>query len=219
MVRVRQMHEWVVTEEEAVAIQQRLRAQVVVGDDHGPIRRVAGLDVAYRDPDTAVGVVTVLDAESLTVLDRAVVRERIDFPYISGLFAFREVPALTRALEELTVEPDALVCDGHGLAHPRRFGLAAHLGVLTGLPSIGVAKNSYGEAGAPGPDRGDWSPVTADGEIVGRVLRTQPGVKPIYVSVGHRFTLDSACELVLRLAPRYRLPETTRTADHLGRIS
>ncbi|MFD4405604.1 endonuclease V [Nocardia sp. NPDC058499] len=219
MVRVRQMHEWVVTEDAAVAIQQRLRAQVVVGDDHGPIRRVAGLDVAYRDPDTAVGVVTVLDAESLTVLDRAVVRERIDFPYISGLFAFREVPALTRALEELTVEPDALVCDGHGLAHPRRFGLAAHLGVLTGLPSIGVAKNSYGEAGAPGPDRGDWSPVTADGEIVGRVLRTQHGVKPIYVSVGHRFTLDSACELVLRLAPRYRLPETTRTADHLGRIS
>ncbi|WP_280414704.1 endonuclease V [Nocardia carnea] len=219
MVRVRQMHEWVVTEDEAVAIQQRLRAKVVVGDDHGPIRRVAGLDVAYRDPDTAVGVVTVLDAESLTVLDRAVVRERIDFPYISGLFAFREVPALTRALEELTVEPDALVCDGHGLAHPRRFGLAAHLGVLTGLPSIGVAKNSYGEAEAPGPDRGDWSSVTTDGEIVGRVLRTQPGVKPIYVSVGHRFTLDSACELVLRLAPRYRLPETTRSADHLGRIS
>ncbi|WP_280434359.1 endonuclease V [Nocardia carnea] len=219
MVQVRQMHEWVVTEEEAVAIQLRLRSQVAVGDDHGPVRRVAGLDVAYRDPDTAVGVVTVLDAASLTVLDQAVVRERIDFPYISGLFAFREVPALTRALEKLTVEPDALVCDGHGLAHPRRFGLAAHLGVLTGLPSIGVAKNSYGEFSAPGPDRGDWRPVTADGEIVGRVLRTQRGVKPVFVSVGHRFTLDSACDLVLRLAPRYRLPETTRTADHLGRIS
>ncbi|MFI1461084.1 endonuclease V [Nocardia carnea] len=219
MVRVRQMHEWVVSEDEAVAIQQRLRSQVVVGDDHGPVRRVAGLDVAYRDPDIAVGVVTVLDAESLTVLDQAVVRERIDFPYISGLFAFREVPALTRALEKLTVEPDALVCDGHGLAHPRRFGLAAHLGVLTGLPSIGVAKNSYGEAGTPGPDRGDWSPIIADGEIVGRVLRTQREIKPVYVSVGHRFTLDSACDLVLRLAPRYRLPETTRTADHLGRIS
>ncbi|WP_280423693.1 endonuclease V [Nocardia carnea] len=219
MVQVRQMHEWVVTEEEAVAIQLRLRSQVAVGDDHGPVRRVAGLDVAYRDPDTAVGVVTVLDAASLTMLDQAVVRERIDFPYISGLFAFREVPALTRALEKLTVEPDALVCDGHGLAHPRRFGLAAHLGVLTGLPSIGVAKNSYGEFSAPGPDRGDWRPVTADGEIVGRVLRTQRGVKPVFVSVGHRFTLDSACDLVLRLAPRYRLPETTRTADHLGRIS
>ncbi|NKY59885.1 endonuclease V [Nocardia flavorosea] len=213
------MHEWVVSEEEAVAIQQRLRSQVVVGDDHGPVRRVAGLDVAYRNPDIAIGVVTVLDAGSLTVLDQAVVRERIDFPYISGLFAFREVPALSGALEKLTVEPDVLVCDGHGLAHPRRFGLAAHLGVLTGLPSIGVAKNSYGEAGAPGPDRGDWSPVGADGEIVGRVLRTQHGIKPVYVSVGHRFTLDSACELVLRLAPRYRLPETTRAADHLGRIS
>lgn len=219
MVRVRQMHEWAVTEDEAVAIQQRLRTQVVVGDDHGPVQRVAGLDVAYRNPDIAVGVVTVLDTESLTVLDRAVVRERIEFPYISGLFAFREVPALTRALEELAVEPDVLVCDGHGLAHPRRFGLATHLGVLTGLPSIGVAKNSYGESPTPGPDRGDWSPVSADGEIVGRVLRTQRGVKPIYVSVGHRFTLDTACDLILRLAPRYRLPETTRTADHLGRIS
>ena len=219
MVRVRQMHEWVVSEEEAIAIQQRLRAQVVVDDDHGPVWRVAGLDVAYRDPDTAIGVVTVLDAESLTILDQAVIRERIEFPYISGLFAFREIPALTRALEELTAEPDVLVCEGHGSAHPRRFGLAAHLGVLTGLPSIGVAKNSYGEFSAPGPDRGDWSPVTAEGEIVGRALRTRRGIKPVYVSVGHRFTLDSACELVLRLAPRYRLPETTRTADHLGRIS
>lgn len=219
MVRVRQMHEWAVSEDEAVAIQQRLREQVVVDDDHGPVRRVAGLDVAYRDPDIAVGVVTVLDVESLALLDQAVVREQIGFPYISGLFAFREVPALTRALERLTIEPDALVCDGHGLAHPRRFGLAAHLGVLTGLPSIGVAKNSFGESREPGPARGDWAPVTADGETVGRVLRTQPGIKPIYVSVGHRFTLDSACDLVLRLAPRYRLPETTRTADHLGRMS
>ncbi|MGI5220862.1 deoxyribonuclease V [Nocardia sp. CA-290969] len=219
MVRVRQMHEWAVSADEAVAIQQRLREQVVVRDDHGPVRRVAGLDVAYRDPDIAVGVVTVLDTESLAVLDQAVVREHVEFPYISGLFAFREVPALTRALERLTVEPDALVCDGHGLAHPRRFGLAAHLGVLTDLPSIGVAKNSFGEFTEPGHARGDWSAATADGETVGRVLRTQPGVKPVYVSVGHRFTLDSACDLVLRLTPRYRLPETTRTADHLGRIS
>lgn len=219
MVRVRRMHEWVVGEDEAAAIQQRLRSRVRVDDEHGPLRRVAGLDVAYRDPDIAIGVVTVLDLETLTIVDHAVVRERIEFPYISGLFAFREVPALTRALEALTVEPDALVCDGHGLAHPRRFGLAAHLGVLTDLPSVGVAKKSYGTHAEPGPGRGDRSPVTADGEVVGVALRTQPGVKPVFVSVGHRFTLDSACALVLRLAPRYRLPETTRTADHLGRIS
>ncbi|WP_459549732.1 endonuclease V [Nocardia sp. X0981] len=219
MVRVRRMHEWVVGEDEAVAIQQRLRSRVRMDDEHGPLRRVAGLDVAYRDPDTAIGVVTVLDLATLAIVDHAVVRERIVFPYISGLFAFREVPALTRALEALTVEPDALVCDGHGLAHPRRFGLAAHLGVLTDLPSIGVAKKSYGTHTEPGPGRGDRSPVTADGEIVGAALRTQRGVKPVFVSVGHRFTLESACALVLRLAPRYRLPETTRTADHLGRIS
>ncbi|MEV0107308.1 endonuclease V [Nocardia sp. NPDC050799] len=219
MVRVRQMHEWTVSADEAVAVQQRLRDRVRVGDEHGPIRRAAGLDVAYRDPDIAIGVVTVLDVDSLTVVDRSVVRERIEFPYISGLFAFREIPPLTRALEALRVEPDVLVCDGHGLAHPRRFGLAAHLGVLTDLPSIGVAKKSSGEYHEPGPVRGDSSPVTVDGDIVGRALRTQPGVKPLFVSVGHRFTLDSACALVLRLAPRYRLPETTRTADHLGRIA
>ncbi|MEU4316388.1 endonuclease V [Nocardia sp. NPDC024068] len=219
MVRVQRMHEWAVGEEEAVAIQRRLRDRVRVTDDHGPIRRVAGLDVAYRDPDIAVGVVTVLDSDSLAVIDRAVVRERIEFPYISGLFAFREVPALTRALETLSVEPDALICDGHGLAHPRRFGLAAHLGVLTGLPSIGVAKNFHGPHTEPGRGRGDWSPLLDGGETVGRALRTQPGVKPVFVSVGHRFTLDTACALVLRLAPRYRLPETTRTADHLGRLA
>lgn len=219
MVRVRRMHEWAVGEREAVAIQERLRDRVRIADAHGPIRRVAGLDVAYRDPDIAVGVVTVLDSDTLETVDSAVVRERIEFPYISGLFAFREVPALTRALEILTVEPDALVCDGHGLAHPRRFGLAAHLGVLTDLPSIGVAKNFHGPHTEPGPDRGDRTPLLDGDEIVGRALRTQPGVKPVFVSVGHRFTLDSACDLVLRLAPRYRLPETTRTADHLGRLA
>ncbi|NUS95612.1 MAG: endonuclease V [Nocardia sp.] len=219
MVRVRQMHEWAVSEDEAVAVQRRLRDLVQVGDDHDPIRWAAGLDVAYRDPDIAIGVVTVLDVESLTVVDQAVVRERIEFPYISGLFAFREIPPLTRALESLRIEPDVLVCDGHGLAHPRRFGLAAHLGVLTDLPSIGVAKKPFGDHTEPGPARGDSSPVTSDGETVGRALRTQPGVKPLFVSVGHRFTLESACALVLRLAPRYRLPETTRTADHLGRIA
>ncbi|WP_328391773.1 endonuclease V [Nocardia sp. NBC_00416] len=219
MVRVRQMHEWAVSADEAVTIQQSLRAQVRVRDEHGPIQRVAGLDVAYRDPDIAIGVVTVLDLDSLAVIDRAVVREKVEFPYVSGLFAFREIPALVRALEALSAEPDALICDGHGLAHPRRFGLAAHLGVLTDLPSVGVAKKPFGAHTEPGPARGDWTPVTADGEVVGRALRTQPGVTPVFVSVGHRFALDSACALVLRLAPRYRLPETTRTADHLGRIS
>ncbi|MCC5697475.1 endonuclease V, partial [Klebsiella pneumoniae] len=178
----------------------------------------AGLDVAYRDGDDLVAVVTVLDVTTLSVVDSAVVRGEAEFPYVPGLFAFREAPPLLDALDELSVRPDVLVCDGQGLAHPRRFGLACHLGVLTDLPSIGVGKTAMGRYEPPGEERGDWSPLQLDGEVVGRALRTQQGVKPVFVSIGHRFTLDAACDLVLRLAPRYRLPETTRTADHLGRM-
>ncbi|MER7016112.1 endonuclease V [Saccharopolyspora sp. NPDC000359] len=213
----RDLHPWPRTEAEAVAIQERLRSAVRV-EDPPQIRTAAGLDVAYRDADEVVAVVTVLDVATLSVVDSSVVRGEAGFPYVPGLFAFREAPPLLTALDELSVRPDVLVCDGQGLAHPRRFGLACHLGVLTGLPSIGVGKTAMGRCEPPGEERGDWSPLHLDGEVVGRALRTQRGVKPVFVSVGHRFTLDAACDLVLRLAPEYRLPETTRTADHLGRV-
>lgn len=135
-----------------------------------------------------------------------------------GLFAFREMPALLAALERLSVRPDLLVCDGHGLAHPRRFGLACHLGLVTGLPAIGVGKTPLvGVWDEPGPERGAWTPLRDGGEVVGRVLRTRDGVKPVFVSVGHRMSLDNAVDRVLALTPRYRLPETTRTADRLCR--
>ncbi|CAM00665.1 deoxyribonuclease V [Saccharopolyspora erythraea NRRL 2338] len=174
--------------------------------------------MAYRDEsDELVAAVTVLDVATLSVVDSAVVRGKAEFPYVPGLFAFREAPSLLQALAELSVEPDVLVCDGQGLAHPRRFGLACHLGVLTDVPSIGVGKTAMGHYEPPGEERGAWTPLRLDDEVVGRALRTQRGVKPVFVSVGHRFTLDAACDLVLRLAPKYRLPETTRTADHLGR--
>ncbi|MER6990823.1 endonuclease V [Saccharopolyspora hirsuta] len=188
-------------------------------EDPPQVRTAAGLDVAYRDEDEIVAVVTVLDVASLSVVDSSVVRGKAEFPYVPGLFAFREAPPLLAALDELSVRPDVLVCDGQGLAHPRRFGLACHLGVLTDLPSIGVGKTAMGRYEPPGEERGDWSPLRLDDEVVGRALRTQRGVKPVFVSVGHRCTLDAACDLVLRLTPNYRLPETTRTADHLGRIS
>jgi deoxyribonuclease V len=142
----------------------------------------------------------------------------VAFDYVPGLLAFRELPGLVRALEQLTVTPELIVCDGYGLAHPRRFGLACHLGVLTGLPTLGVGKTAFvGTFEEPGRTRGSWSDLRLDGEVVGRVLRTQDGVKPVFVSVGNRIDLDTACANVLRLSPRYRLPETTRAADRLSR--
>ncbi|SDH13064.1 Endonuclease V [Lentzea fradiae] len=176
---------------------------------------VAGLDVGYRGDDEVVGVCVVFDAKTLDVLDEVVVEDTTNFPYIPGLFAFREMPVLLRALDRVTVTPDLLVADGQGLAHPRRFGLACHLGVHTGIPSIGVAKNAMGTFTQPGERRGSMSDLIMDDEVVGRALRTQDGVKPVFVSVGHKIDLDRACAEVLRLAPRYRLPETTRRADTL----
>ena len=180
---------------------------------------VAGLDVAYAGDRLAAAVV-VLDLEDLSVRDTAVVFGRPEFPYIPGLFAFREVPSLLAALEKLSVRPDMLVCDGHGLAHPRRFGLASHLGVLTDLPSFGVGKTRLvGTHAVPGEERGAREPLIDDGETVGAVVRTRTGVKPVFVSAGHRIDLDTACDLTLRLTPRYRLPETTRAADHACRLA
>ncbi|MFI0463942.1 endonuclease V [Saccharopolyspora sp. 5N102] len=216
--RVREPHPWPSTEAEAIAIQEKLRPLVRFDGEPAEVRTAAGLDVAYRDDSGGlVAAVTVVDVATLSVVDSIVVPGETDFPYVPGLFAFREAPSLLRALSGLSVVPDVLVCDGQGLAHPRRFGLACHLGVLTDLPSIGVGKTAMGRYEPPGEARGAWSPLRMDDEVVGRALRTQRGVKPVFVSVGHRYTLDGACDLVLRLAPEYRLPETTRTADHLGR--
>jgi deoxyribonuclease V len=221
-VRVTVPHEWPDSVDRAVAIQAELRPLVSTTTPAGlRVRTAAGLDVAYAEGSgELVAAVVVLDVADLRVVDSAVVAGEARFPYVPGLFAFRELPALVAALERLTVTPDLLVCDGQGIAHPRRFGLACHVGVLTGLPTVGVAKTPLGRYQPPGDRRGDTSPLIADDptpEVVGRALRTQPGVKPVFVSVGHRIDLDRACAEVLRVTPRYRLPETTRQADHVGR--
>ncbi|MFE0149166.1 endonuclease V [Nonomuraea sp. NPDC059007] len=211
---------WPATVAEAEAEQDRLRPFADL-DGPGPaeVGLVAGLDVGYRDDEVVVGAVVVLDAASLEVVDRAVVRQRASFPYVPGLFAFRELPPLLAAVGKLSVRPELLVCDGYGLAHPRRFGLACHLGVLTGLPAIGVAKTPFvGEHAEPPPARGAWSAILLDGEVVGRALRTREGVKPVFVSQGHGVGLDNACAHILRLSPTYRIPEPIRQADHLSRL-
>ncbi|SCL52180.1 Endonuclease V [Micromonospora peucetia] len=205
---------------EALAVQERLRPLAdLVGPGPAEPATVAGLDVAYAESgDRLAAAVTVLDARTLAVVDSAVSVGRPAFEYVPGLFAFRELPALLDALDRLTVRPELLVCDGHGLAHPRRFGLACHLGVVTGLPAIGVGKTPLlGTWTPPADRRGAWAPLRDGDETVGRVLRTRDGVKPVFVSVGHRMSLDNATARVLALTPRYRVPETTRTADRLCR--
>lgn len=203
---------------EAEAIQDELRALLdLTGPGPRSPARVAGVDVAY-DGDRLAAAVTVLDGTTLEIVEKVAVSGRVAFDYVPGLLAFREVPALLDALGRLSAIPDLVVCDGYGLAHPRRFGLACHLGVLTGLPTIGVGKTPFvGTYPTPAPERGSWTDLTLDGDVVGRVLRTRDGVKPVFVSVGHRVDLATACHNVLHLTPRYRLPETTRAADRLSR--
>jgi deoxyribonuclease V len=212
---------WPATEAQALAEQDRLRPRVRTTGDLPAPRLAADLDVSYAPGgDLLAAAVVVLDVETLEPVEQHTVTGRAAFPYIPGLFAFRELPTLVRALERVACTPDVLVCDGYGIAHPRRFGLASHIGVLTGLPSVGVGKTAFvGTHAQPGPRRGDGADLLDGGEVVGRVLRTRDGVKPVFVSVGHRVDLEAACALVLRLTPAFRLPETTRAADHLSRAA
>ncbi|MQS12428.1 endonuclease V [Streptomyces kaniharaensis] len=214
---------WPTTEAQALAEQERLRPLVQPHDDpdQPAAQLVAGVDVAYDDDhDLVVAAAVLLDVDTLAVVEQATAVGHIPFPYVPGLLAFRELPAVLDALAALTRTPDLVVCDGYGLAHPRRLGLASHLGVLTGLRTLGVAKTPFTfDHHQPDTPRGSTTPLTdpATGEEVGRTVRTQPGIKPVFVSVGHRIGLDTAVRTTLHLARRYRLPETTRHADHLCR--
>ncbi|ACU71150.1 Deoxyribonuclease V [Catenulispora acidiphila DSM 44928] len=210
---------WPRTAQDAEAEQERLAGSVDVSTPLAPFRYIAGLDVAYAiDSSRVAGAVVVLDADTLAVEDMATAVMDVEFPYVSGLLAFREMPALITALGRLSVDPDVLVCDGYGIAHPRRFGLACHLGVLAGKPAMGVAKTAFvGQAAEPGIQRGEAADLVHGGEVVGAVLRTQLSTKPVFVSPGHLITASDATRLALRLATKYRLPETTRLADQLSR--
>ncbi|MEU5660420.1 endonuclease V [Streptomyces sp. NPDC047737] len=208
-------------EAEARAVQDALRTRVML-DETGPqpgAGRVTGVDVAYDDErDLVVAAAVTLDAATLGVIAESTATGRVSFPYVPGLLAFRELPTVLAALEDLPADPGLVVCDGYGRAHPRRFGLASHLGVLTGLPVIGVAKNPFTfRYEQPGPRRGDFTSLMDGDEEVGRALRTQDATKPVFVSVGHRTGLDNACAHTLALARDFRQPETTRRADALCR--
>ncbi len=211
-------HSWNVSPSEARAIQEDLRRRVIVQDDFGEIRQVAGTDVAFEERGRVTrGAVVVLDYPGLGLVEHAIARRPTAFPYIPGLLSFREIPVLLDAMKALHRRPDLVICDGQGTAHPRRFGLACHLGVLTDLPAIGVAKSRLVGRHESVPDRkGAWVPLTDGEEVIGAVLRTRRGVRPVYVSPGHRVGLESAIRLTLDCITRFRLPETTRWADRLA---
>ncbi|MFQ5890509.1 MAG: deoxyribonuclease V [Gemmatimonadota bacterium] len=204
---------------EAIAVQKRLAPRVVAEDSRGKIRRIAGVDVHFdRCRGAAQAAVAVLVYPSLERVEVVTASRAVSFPYIAGLFAFRELPPVLEALAGLGEPPDLLLCDGHGVAHPRRFGLACHLGLLTDTPAIGVAKSLLVGHHAPLPPERGASRRLVDGEeTVGMALRTRSNVKPVYVSVGHRICLASALEYVLRCSPRFRLPEPIRQAHHFAR--
>ncbi len=200
---------------EARALQERLRAEVIETDAlPARLRRVAGADVSYdRGSPQLFAAVVVLDAQSLEVVEVAAATARASFPYLPGYLSFRELPPLLAAFEKLRLRPDLVVCDAHGRAHPRRFGLASHFGVLLDLPTVGVAKSRLvGEHRVPGARRGAHTKLRDAGEVIGEVVRTREGVAPVYVSVGHRVSLATARRLTLSLSPRFRLPEPVRAA-------
>lgn len=212
------IHPWDVTPAQARAIQERLRERLIRRDDFAQIETVAGLDIGFEDGGKITRAAVVrLCLPRLELLERALARCPTSFPYIPGLLSFREIPAALEALDKLRGKPDLLLCDGQGYAHPRRFGLACHLGLLTDLPSIGVAKSRLiGEHGTLAPQKGAKTPLRHDGEIIGTLLRTRAKVSPVYVSVGHRIGLETALDYVLACTTRYRLPEPTRLAHRLA---
>lgn len=211
--------DWPATPEAARAVQKRLAASIETEDRLGPVRWVAGVDAHYGAGGERIwAAVAVLDVRDLRVTEEVLIDRATPFPYVSGLLSFREAPAMLEALARLSRQPDLLLIDGQGIAHPRRLGLASHVGLLADLPAIGVAKTRLvGRFDEPGADRGAWSPMIYRGMPVGAALRTRSGTRPIFVSSGHRVALGTAIDHVLALSPRYRLPEPIRAADRLSR--
>ena len=210
-------HSWDLLPEQAVQLQKEMRKKVLQQPlDIAEVKTVAGLDVGFNK-DIARAAAIVMKFPSLEPIVEATAETPVSFPYIPGLLSFREAPVLLAALDQLEQMPDVIICDGHGWAHPRRFGIACHLGVLLDRPVIGCAKSLLvGKYSQPGNEVGSVSELQEGGEVIGMALRTRAGAKPVFVSVGHRVDLPSATRLVAACSHGYRLPEPTRLADRLA---
>ena len=207
-------HSWDLTTADARRLQESLAGEVDTSAMIGPYQTVAGADVSYNKFDPRLfAAVVVMNAATLEVIETVGVASHARFPYVPGLLSFREAPAVLEAFRQLQTRPDVVLYDGQGFAHPRRIGIASHLGLWLGIPTIGCAKSRLcGEHDEPGPNRGDRSSLSDGDETIGSVLRTRARVKPMYISSGHRCDLESAVSVVLANATRYRLPEATRLA-------
>lgn len=217
--KIKFLHDWNLSPQQAIEIQKQLRYEVETQDRFNrPIKTVAGIDLGYDvKNDTSRAVVVVLSFPELELLETSEAKLPIQFPYVPGLLSFRETPVASKALEKLNIAPDVILCDGQGLAHPRRFGIACHIGILADVPTIGVAKSLLvGKFENLGEERGSIVPLIHKNEQIGVALRTKNKVQPLFISVGHRVGLETATDLVLQCAPKYRLPETTRLADKLA---
>lgn len=213
------LHDWNLDPRQAVELQKQLASEVIAEDRFdAPFKTVAGIDLGYdAKSETCRAVVVVLNFPALDLIESAEAVMPIQFPYVPGLLSFRETPVAIKALEKLTITPDAIICDGQGLAHPRKFGVACHIGLITNLPTLGVGKSVLvGKFENLGEQRGSMAPMIYQNETVGVALRTKDKVQPVYVSIGHKISLETAANLVLQCAPKYRLPETTRLADQMA---
>lgn len=214
----RPLHRRDISPQQAISVQQELRQRVVLEDRLGSIRCVAGVDAGFEDSGKTIrAAAAVLSFPGLSLTESAVIRMPARFPYIPGLLSFREAPAAVAALEKLEQLPDLILCDGQGIAHPRRFGLACHIGVILDMPVIGVAKSRLtGNHEPVAQEKGSFSYLTDNTERIGMVLRSRTGVKPLFVSPGHKIGFTTAMEYVMQCLTRFRLPEPTRQAHHLA---
>ncbi len=211
---IREIHKWDVDINEAKAIQENLRKEILLTHFSGKLRYVAGVDVAYsKVRNLLFGVVVILNYPELEIIREYYGECEENFPYVPGYLSFREAPVIVQVFKRVEIEPDLVMVDGQGVAHPRRFGLAAHLGVIINLPTIGCAKSLLcGSVGTLGINKGSYAPIYLDGEICGFAIRTRSGKKPVFVSPGNLVSFDDICELVLKCTGRYRVPEPTRLA-------